>query len=89
MFKCSVRFASTCHILVVCVYRVTRVHTKRLYNRSTAKSVGAARMTRVKISRKETPGRRVETLCSEKRQIEKKSEKEQRGGEENKTRGER
>ena len=42
----------------MCVYRVTRVHTKRQR---------AARRTRVKISRKETPGRRVETLYSEKK----------------------
>ena len=47
--------------VLVCVYRVTRVHTKRQ----------ASRRTRVKISRKESPGRRVETLYSEKK-VEKK-----------------
>ena len=47
--------------LLLCVYRVTRVHTKRR----------ASRRTRVKISRKESPGRRVETLYSEKK-VEKK-----------------
>ena len=46
---------------MMCVYRVTRVHTKRQ----------ASRRTRVKISRKESPGRRVETLYSEKK-VEKK-----------------
>ena len=37
---------------LLCLYRVTIVHTKRL---------GAARRTRVKNSRMESPGRRVES----------------------------